>query len=60
MRKYFLEFRFRGDPECERCMMGVSKDGAEESISICAALGSRPKCTEEGCRKDCPLIEDRT
>lgn len=24
----------------------------------CAALASRPTCLEDGCRKDCPLIEN--
>lgn len=37
---------------CEHCMLSFSKG----EHNHCAALGNRPICTEEGCRKDCPLI----
>lgn len=38
---------------CERCMLSVAKG----EKYICAALGIRPICPEEGRRKDCPLKE---
>lgn len=37
--------------ECEMCMLSVGKG----ERYICSALGNRPTCPEEGCRKDCPL-----
>lgn len=39
---------------CEHCMLSFSKGERNH----CAALGNRPICSEEGCRKDCPLIEN--
>lgn len=39
---------------CEQCMLSFSKG----EHNHCAALGNRPLCPEEGCRKDCPLIEN--
>lgn len=36
---------------CKRCMLSFSKGERNH----CAALGIRPICPEEGCRKDCPL-----
>lgn len=38
---------------CEHCMLSFSRG----EHNHCAALGSRPICPEEGCRKDCPLID---
>lgn len=37
---------------CEHCMLSFGKG----EHNHCAALGNRPICSEEGCRKDCPLI----
>ncbi len=39
---------------CEQCMLSFSKG----EHNHCAALGNRPICSEEGCRKDCPLVEN--
>lgn len=39
---------------CEYCMLSFSK----EERNHCAALGNRPICPEEGCREDCPLIDN--
>lgn len=39
---------------CEHCMLCFSKGESNH----CAALGNRPLCPEEGCRKDCPLIDN--
>ena len=39
---------------CEHCMLSFSKG----EHNHCAALGTRPICSEEGCRKDCPLIDN--
>lgn len=39
---------------CEHCMLSFSKG----EHNHCAALGSRPICPEESCRKDCPLIDN--
>jgi len=35
---------------------GLDLDG--ESVIACFALGNRPKCPEEGKRKDCPLVRE--
>lgn len=54
---YVLECYFKDKPECQKCMLrgtkGLNLDG--ETVIACFGLGSRPKCPEEGCRKDCPL-----
>lgn len=39
---------------CEYCMLSFSNG----EHSYCVALGSRPICSEDGCRKDCPLIDN--
>lgn len=39
---------------CEHCMLNFSKG----EHNYCAALENRPICSEEGCRKDCPLIDN--
>lgn len=39
---------------CEQCMLRFS----ESENNHCVALKDRPMCPEEGCRKDCPLIEN--
>lgn len=39
---------------CEHCMLSFSKG----EHSHCAALGNRPICPEDGCRNDCPLIDN--
>lgn len=58
--KYKLELYFKDKPVCNICMLSRSKglnlDG--ETIIRCSALGSRPRCPDEGCHKDCPLKED--
>lgn len=55
--RYIYECEFRESPECSMCMLSGSKglniDG--ETVMVCYGLGNRPKCPEEGCRKDCPL-----
>lgn len=54
--KYILECDFTDKPVCDKCMLSFSKMSSEgESKNYCAALGIRPKCPDEGCRKDCPL-----
>ena len=55
-----MEYRFkqifRKGAECEACMLSVGRMHADgETHQHCAALGSRPICVEEGCRRDCPL-----
>lgn len=54
---YKLEFSFKDKPECINCMLGryIKKDLDGNSIMCCCALGSTPKCPDEGCRNDCPL-----
>ena len=47
-----LSFNDSKGVTCEYCMLSVSKG----EKSHCAALGNRPICPTEGCRKDCPLI----
>lgn len=48
---YKLEFHDSKGIECCHCMLSTARDGKE----ICAAIGIRPICPEEGHRKDCPL-----
>ena len=48
---YKLAFNDSKGIECSRCMLSTARDENE----ICSALGIRPICPEEGCRKDCPL-----
>lgn len=38
---------------CEHCMLSSVLSGYRNK---CMALGNRPLCPEEGCRRDCPLI----
>lgn len=56
--KYVLEFGFKDKPECSKCMVcrsrGLNLNG--ETVMGCAAMGSMPKCPEDGCREDCPLV----
>jgi len=58
--KYILELNFNEKPKCSKCMLsgikGLDLDG--ESVIACFALGNRPKCPEEGKRKDCPLVRE--
>lgn len=49
--KYVYICEFNGTPECVKCMLS-DDDGVHRN---CMALGSRPRCPEEGCREDCPL-----
>lgn len=53
-----LAFNDEKGVECNRCMLsgvkGLNLNG--ETVIACFALGIRPKCPEDGCRKDCPLI----
>jgi len=55
--KYVLETNFRDKPVCSSCMLCGTKglDLNGETVLACFGLGIRPKCPEEGCRKDCPL-----
>lgn len=57
--KYVLECHFKDEPECARCMLRSSKglDLRGETVMACHGLGIRPKCPEEGCRRDCPLVK---
>ena len=48
---YKLAFNDSKGIECSCCMLSVARYGKE----LCSALGIRPICPEEGCRKDCPL-----
>lgn len=41
--------------ECNHCMLSFYH--APSDINKCAAIGIRPLCPEEGCRKDCPLVD---
>ena len=56
--KYKLKLQFKESPECCRCMLcgikGLDLNG--ESVEACFGLSQRPKCPEEGCRINCPLI----
>jgi hypothetical protein len=55
--KYVFEANFKDTPVCTSCMLsgtkGLNSEG--ETVIACFALGIRPKCPEEGCRRDCPL-----
>ncbi|KEZ85568.1 hypothetical protein IO99_13820 [Clostridium sulfidigenes] len=55
--RYVFELSFIEKPKCSSCMLcgvkGLDLNG--ESVIACFGLGNRPKCPEEGCRKDCPL-----
>lgn len=56
MEKYVLNLYFADKPNCEICMLSFGKIGHNgETQQHCAALGQRPICPNEGCRKDCPL-----
>ena len=46
-----LSFSDEKGINCTTCMLSFSKGEHYH----CAALGTRPVCPEEGCRKDCPL-----
>ncbi|VDG74209.1 MULTISPECIES: hypothetical protein [Clostridium] len=39
--------------ECNKCILSTIKADKE----VCAGLGSRPVCPEEGYRINCPLIK---
>ena len=56
--KYTLTLEFKKTPVCHHCMLCRVKgqDSNNESTVGCAALGIFPKCPDEGCRDDCPLI----
>jgi len=51
--KYVYECEFIDKPDCNKCMLSNERNDKK----YCMALGNRPKCPEEGCRKDCPLKE---
>lgn len=58
--KYVYELQFHGEPECESCMLCGNKgqDLNGETVMACFALGTRPKCPEDGGRRyDCPLLK---
>ncbi|HEY8892613.1 MAG TPA: hypothetical protein VIM70_20450 [Clostridium sp.] len=57
--KYILELSFTDKPNCYGCMLSRTKglDLNGETVIGCSALGSMPKCPEEGCHRDCPLKE---
>ena len=48
-----LVFDDKNGVECKRCILSTIKGNQE----VCAGLGSRPVCPEEGCRINCPLIK---
>ncbi len=48
-----LAFDDKKGVECKMCILSTIKGEKE----VCAGLGSRPICSEEGCRMDCPLIQ---
>lgn len=56
-----LNFNDEKGVECSRCMLSGVKglDLNGETVNACFGLGIRPKCPEDGCRKDCPLISMR-
>ena len=56
--RYILNLSFVDKPICNRCMLSRSKglDLHGETVIGCSALGMMPKCSEEGCRENCPLI----
>lgn len=55
MYKYLkLSFDNVKGRNCKHCMLSFSKG----EHNHCAALGNRPICSEEDCRKDCPLIDN--
>lgn len=52
--EYILNISFKDKPECKYCMLSFSQmDGKVK----CAGLANRPKCPEDGARKDCPLTK---
>lgn len=57
-RALLLEFNDGKGVECSRCMLsgqnGQNLNG--ETVISCYGLASRPKCKEQGCRVDCPLL----
>jgi len=57
--EYVLKLGFLDKPKCSNCMLSGVKglDLNGETVMACFALGIRPKCPEEGCRIDCPLIK---
>lgn len=55
MKTIFIQ-EFNNKIECNRCMLSFSKMNFNgETELYCSALGIRPKCAEDGNRKDCPL-----
>jgi hypothetical protein len=57
--EYIFKLGFLDKPKCSNCMLSGVKglDLNGETVMACYGLGIRPKCPEEGCRKDCPLIK---
>jgi len=55
--KYIFNCSFENTPKCKKCMLSFSKmSSGGKSKFYCAALGARPHCPDDGCRKDCPLL----
>lgn len=57
--EYVFKLSFTDKTKCSNCMLSGTKglDLNGETVIACFALGIRPKCPEEGCRVDCPLIK---
>lgn len=58
VRELIFTFDETNSVECRHCMLGGTK-GLElngKSITACFGLELRPRCPEDSCRKDCPLI----
>jgi hypothetical protein len=53
--KYIYECNFIDKPVCNKCMLSICCNNQYK----CAAIGYRPVCPDEGCRRDCPLKEDQ-
>jgi len=51
-----LSFNSERGIECIYCMLSTVGYSVKGEHKICTALGSRPKCPEEGKREDCPLV----
>lgn len=60
MARYVLMCGFKDKPECAACKLSGAKglDIKGETVIACYGLCTRPKCPEEGCRDDCPLVKE--
>lgn len=48
-----MKFDESKGPECSKCMVSFSRGDRYH----CAGMGTRPICPEDGCRKECPLVD---